>query len=166
MEKIDKIQMLIHELPYALKIMEHNRNKEVYEVVDKNLNGKVISSLADSIQVGITELTSTDMKQSDMPKQHIMSQCRMLEKKIDETIDAIEKIAEIEKKEMKELGILGIQYDALKYIRREILPSIEGLATSYVMKNEKMASKMADLVTTMRKAINMAETGTPFVPEE
>ena len=164
-EKINRIHLMLLEIPSALKAMEYNRKKEVYDIVDKNLNGK-ISKLADAIQIGITELTSKETKESEISKQHVMKECRTLERKIDETIDAIEKIAEIEGVDVKELGIMGIQYDALKYIRREILPDIEGVATAYSMKNEKMANKMANNITEMRKAINMAENGIPYIPQE
>ena len=163
---INKINMHVYEISSIPSDIDASINiykQRLIQKIDENIG--IMENLAESLQYGITLLTSAKQGEQQYPKEHIMDMGRALERELDDTITAITNLANLEQKEVKELGDLGIKYDGMRYLRRELLPSLLGLASVYAGTKDKPMMELGEKVADLRKFINMIRNGEPVLPK-
>ncbi|HDO19311.1 MAG TPA: hypothetical protein ENG74_01145 [Thermoplasmatales archaeon] len=163
--RLDRVNQLIEEIeaiPVKVALNRKIEEKKRIEIIKRNIYGGVLKNIAESIQHGVVMLTTVPTGKGNIrePKEHIMNMTRCLEKKIDETMDAFEVL--ISNGCDDELIIN--QYLALRHLRRQILPELNGITSTYRGEKEKIITKLGDTVAELRKCLYQIETGEPYIP--
>lgn len=151
-------------LPYDIEARRmHNIRCLAMEIV---MNIRTIEKLSNRIMEYVSQMTSARQEFQIKPKMEILNVSRMMENKLNETIAAIETLSELAGKDVKEMGKLGIRYDGMKFMRRNLLPEIVGLVDSYHGAKEKMDASLAETIAKMKKVVNMIVNGEAVPPDE
>lgn len=149
-------------IPFILRARKRKKIIEKLKIIEKNIFDGVIKNIAESIQYEIVSLSTSTDREDKEPREAILSMGRYLERKIDETMEAMECLMDMGHGNEQMI----IRYDGLKEIRREILPNLLGKASVVQITSKEQINKLGDVASELRKYIYMVERGIPPAPKE
>lgn len=157
-----ELSMSVSRLPVLLYLKKRMMLKCMLDIVIKNIYAGGLRRIAENIEYGVVLLTNADKKERNMPKEFIMNMGRVMERKLDETIEAVRILI----KNGFNDDLMQKQYQAMRELRRDILPNIMGSTSTFSGVKEKEILNLGSLVSELRKCVYMAESGTPYVPSD
>jgi len=165
--EIETLQAQVLLAPVKIMMAEEElRNAHAGRVL-KNIYGGCLSSLATAVEQAVIAITTSD-KVADMNNAIVNATtvCRMFDRKINETMEAITSYVQYEH-DIEVCRRMLRKYNYLEHLSREIIPNIKSAVSTCDMQNKKNTMKeirvhLSELLKYTRAAI----TGIPPIDEE